>query len=173
MSFEDREELVAAVQETYALMGRALQVLVDPRLIAISVRQDVMNQIVVAPIFPYVTDEQMLALLRPAYSDVVQNVLQISTTLQGDNGAVYDTRLADVGLTGSGRAVKVGGFRRALNKVLPGILGFQRLKKAFEWGNIILGSLRMVPGLGILVDPIKELKESIEAQGDDDQAAPA
>ena len=69
--------------------------------------------------------------------------------------------------------MKVGGFRRALNKVLPGILGFQRLKKAFEWGNIILGSLRMVPGLGILVDPIKELKESIEAQGDDDQAAPA
>lgn len=171
MSFEDREELVAAVQETYALMGRALNVPVDPRLIAISVRQDVMNEISAAPIFPpYVTDQQMLSLLHAAYSDVVQTVLQISTILRGDNGAVYDTRLADVGLTGSGRAVKVGGFRRALNRVLSGIPGFQRMKKVFEWGNIILGSLTMVPGLGILVDPIKELKESIEAQGDDDRA---
>jgi hypothetical protein len=76
-------------------------------------------------------------------------------------------------LTGSGRAVKIGGFRRALDSVLSGLPGFRRLKKAFEWGNIVLGSLRMVPGLGILVDPIKELKESIEAQGDDDQVPQA
>jgi hypothetical protein len=44
------------------------------------------------------------------------------------------------------------------------------LKKTFEWGNIILGSLGGVPGVGVVADPIRELKESIEAQGDDDQA---
>jgi hypothetical protein len=104
-----------------------------------------------------------------AYFDLLQAVLQISVTLRGDNGAIYDSQLADVGLTGNGREAKVGGFRRALNRLLSGVPGIRRLKKAFEWGNIILGSLGTIPGLGILVDPIKELKESIEAQADDDQ----
>jgi hypothetical protein len=46
---------------------------------------------------------------------------------------------------------------------------FRWVKKAFEWGNIILGSLGAVPVVGLVADPIRELKESIEAQGDDDQ----
>jgi hypothetical protein len=61
MSFEDREELVATVQETYALMGRALNITLDANLIAISVRQDVMGQIAQAPPYPYVIDQDMLS----------------------------------------------------------------------------------------------------------------
>jgi hypothetical protein len=170
MSYQEREDLVATVQETYALMGRALNLPLDPGLMAVSIRQDVMSQIAQAIIYPYVTDQAMLLLLQDAYSDLLPTVSQIDTTLRGDNGAVYDNQLANVGLTGSGHAAKVGGFRRALGRVFSGVPGFQRVKKAFEWGNIILGSLRMVPVIGTLVEPIKELKESIEAQGDDDQA---
>jgi hypothetical protein len=46
--------------------------------------------------------------------------------------------------------------------------GVRRVKKVFQWGNIILGSLGGVPVVGGVSDPIRELKEAIEARGDDD-----
>jgi hypothetical protein len=96
-------------------------------------------------------------------------VLRVHDELLGPEGDQYDTNLGSVALTGPGRAVKVGGFRRALTRVLQNLRGPRSVKKAFEWGNIILGSLGSVPVVGIAADPIRELKESMEAQGDDDQ----
>jgi hypothetical protein len=171
MTLEDRKAIVATVEETYALMGRALSTEVPSRLMPNAIRPDVMSQIFVASVDPYVTDEEMLPLLRLAYFDLVESVLRIREELVGPNGNSYETKLQDVGLTASGRELKVGGFRRALGRVLQGVPGFRWVKKAFEWGNIILGSLGNVPVVGTFVDPIRELKESIEAQGEDDQAA--
>jgi hypothetical protein len=170
MSLEDRQELIATVQEAYALMGLTLNV-APPDAIAgpIVVRPDVIGQIRQVYIDSYVTDQQMLLLLQQAYFDLLQNVLQLSTTLLGPNGQGYDNGIASVGLTGSGRAVKIRGFRQALNEGLSGAPGFRWIKKTFKWANIILGSLSAVPGIGIIAEPIQELKESIEAQGDDDQ----
>jgi hypothetical protein len=37
-----------------------------------------------------------------------------------------------------------------------------------KWTNIILGSLSAVPGVGILAEPLQELKDSVETQLDDD-----
>jgi hypothetical protein len=95
-------------------------------------------------------------------------VLQIQGLLLGPDGESFDGALAQVHLTDSGRVVKVRGWRRALQRVLTGIPG---VKKALQWGNIILGSLGSVPVVGTAADAIKELKEAVEAQGDDDQSS--
>lgn len=168
VSLEDRIAIVATVEETYALMGRALSTDIPGSVIDVAVRPEVMLQIQQAALDPYVTDEEMLQLSRAAYFDLVENVLRLHDELLGPTGERYEGSLRQVGLTGSGIAVKVGGFRRALR--MGNLPGFRWVKKAFEWGNIVLGSLGAVPGVGLVSDPIKELKESIEAQGDDDQS---
>jgi hypothetical protein len=170
VSFDDREAIVATVEETYALMGRAISVERFPFDLGLTVNPEVVERIMAIPLDPYVSDEEMLALLREAYFDLVENVIRIHQELLGEEGARYDDALEAVALTGSGRAVKVHGFRRAIGKVLGRVPGVRFVKKAFQWGNIILGSLGGVPVVGVLADPIRELKESIEAQGDDDQA---
>jgi hypothetical protein len=171
MSFEDREAIVATVEETYALMGRALSTDIPSGLMETAVRPEVMQEILRAQTDPYITDQEMLQLLRTAYFDLVETVLRLHEELLGENSERYDDSLTSVALTGSGREVKVEGFRRALRRVQRSVPGLRWVKKAFEWGNIILGSLGGVPVVGVIVDPIRELKESIEAQGEDDQSA--
>jgi hypothetical protein len=174
MSRDDREAIVATVEETYALMGRALNTGVPTDLMPTAIRPDVMLRISEADIDPYVTDQEMLELLRAAYFDLVEALLRIhEELLLRPDSERYDPDLANVALTGNGRAVKVGGFRRALGQALENVPGLRWVKKAFEWGNIILGSLGAVPVVGVLADPIRELKESIEAQGEDDQTSPS
>jgi hypothetical protein len=168
MSIEDREAIVATVEETYALMGRAVGVDLPGEVAGNAVRREVMEQIAIAEVEPYVTDQEMLELMRAAYFDLVTAVLFIHEELLGADGEHYDPYLENVALTGSGRAVKVQGFRRSLRKIVSGVPGLRWIKKGFQWGNIILGSLGSVPVVGIVADPIRELKESIEAQGDDD-----
>ncbi|MHB1389820.1 MAG: hypothetical protein ACYCXF_01100 [Thermoleophilia bacterium] len=169
MSYEDRKAIVATVEETYALMGRALSTDVPGELMETAVRGDVIRQISEASVDPYVTDQEMLDLLRRAYFDLVDTVLRLREELLGVNGEGYDASFAAVGLTGSGREVKVRGWRRNLGRFLN-MPSLRWIKKAFEWGNIILGSAGGVPVVGVMVDSVKELKESIEAQGEDDQS---
>lgn len=168
MSYEEREAIVSAVQETYALTGRALATDVPGTLLERAVRPNIMQQLMAVQIDPLVSDRQMLELLRTAYFDLIDTVIQIQEELLGSSGEAYDGPLSSVHLTGSGGRVKIAGFRGALSRVFGGPL--QAMKKAFEWGNIILGSLGAVPVVGVLADPIRELKESVEAQGDDDQS---
>jgi hypothetical protein len=170
MALQDREAIVATVEETYALMGRAVATDIPSEVIERSVRPEIMQQITSAGENPYVTDEEMLGLLREAYFGLVENVLRIHEELLNEQGERYDPYLENVGLTGSGCAVKVRGFRRAIER-LRDAPGIRWVRKAFEWGNIVLGSLGGVPVVGVVSDPIRELKEAIEAQGDDDQAA--
>jgi hypothetical protein len=170
MSYQDREEIVSVVQETYALVGRALSTQIPGDVAQSAVRPEIMQALRDASIDPYVTDPEMLELLRTAYFDLVDTVLRIQAELLGENGESYEVPLAEVQLTGSGRVVKVNGFRRALNRLLGGGGGTRGVKKAFQWGNIILGSLGAVPVVGAFADGVSELKESVEAQGDDDQS---
>ena len=172
MALEDRLEVVSVVEETYALTGRVLSTDV-PGAIDPGIRPEIMQQIRSAQIDPLVTDAEMLSLLRSAYFDLVETVVRLRSELLGPNGESYDTALEQVHLTGSGRAMKVRGWRRALNSVLGGGPGDRPkwIKKALKWANIILGSLGGVPVIGTLADPIQELKESVEAQADDDQSS--
>jgi hypothetical protein len=170
MAYEDREELVATVEETYALMGRALSTDIPYAVVENAVRRDVLEQLMSAEIDPYVTDAEMLELMRIAYFELVDNVLRLHEQLLSPSGEEYDSELERRGLTGSGRVLKVRGFRNRLGRVLDHVPGSRWIKGAFKWGNIILGSLGGVPGVGVVADPIRELKESIEAQGDEDEA---
>jgi hypothetical protein len=145
MSYEDRRAIVSAVQETYGLTGRALGTEVPSDVIGTAVRPEIMQQLQAASIEPYVTDGEMLDLLREAYFDLVDQVLLIQRQLLGESGESFDGPLAQVHLTGSGQVVKVRGWRRALQRVITGIPG---VKKALQWGNIILGSLGSVPVVG-------------------------
>ena len=77
MSRDDREAIVATVEETYALMGRALNTGVPTDLMPTAIRPDVMLRISEADIDPYVTDQEMLELLRAAYFDLVEALLRI------------------------------------------------------------------------------------------------
>jgi hypothetical protein len=169
MSLDDREAIVATVEETYALMGRALSTDIPSDVMRAAVRPEVMQQISTARVDPYVTDEEMLRLLRTAYFDLVEIVLRLHEELLREDSERYDADLENVALTGNGLAVKVAGFRRALGNVVSNVPGLRWVTKAFEWGNIIVGSLGGVPVVGVIADPIRELKESIEAQGEDDQ----
>lgn len=170
MALEDRFEIVSVVEETYGLVGRVLSTDV-PGALYPGIRPDIMERIRSAEIDPLVTDAEMLSLLRTAYFELVQTVVLLRDQLLGTAGETYDTSLQQVQLTGSGRSMKVRGWRRALDRVLSGPAGDRPrwIKKALEWANIILGSLGGVPVIGPLADPIKELKESVEAQADDDQ----
>lgn len=166
MALEDREEIVATIQETYVLMGRAIQAEIPGEVLERALRQDAVRELLDVPI-EYVTDEELLGLFRETYYELVGNLFVIQDAMLDERGEKYDYDLERVGLTGSGRALKVNGFRRAFDRVRA-FAGRRWVKKAFEWGNIILGSLGPVPVVGIAVEPIKELKESIEAQGDED-----
>jgi hypothetical protein len=167
MALEDREAIVAAIQETYILMGRAIRVKAPDPIRERAMRPEVVESLLDVPV-EYVTDEELLGLFQEAYFALVENVIQVQDELLGERGEDLDHDLRKVGLTGAGRALKVGGFRRALDRIRQFAPG-RWVKKAFEWGNIILGSLGPVPIVGIAVEPIKELKEAIEAQGEEDQ----
>ena len=170
MALEDRVEIMSVVEEAYGLVGRVLSTDIPGALFP-GMRPDIMGRIGSAEIDPLVTDSEMLPLLRVTYSELVQTVLLLRDQFLGATGENYDFSLQQVQLTGNGRSMKVRGWRRALDHVLGGPPGERPrwIKKALEWANIILGSLGSVPGIGLIADPIKELKESVEAQADDDQ----
>ena len=150
-------------------MGRGLSTNIPDAIRESAIRPEVLQAISAAKVDPYVTDEEMLSLLQRAYFDLVEAVIRLQESLLGEFGGEHDAAIEAVGLSGSGREVKIGGFRRALARVLRRMPGRRGVKKVFDWGNIILGSLGAVPGVGLVADPIRELKESIEVQGDDEQ----
>lgn len=166
MALEDREEIVATIQETYVLIGRAIQAEVPGMVVERALRQEAVEELLNARV-EYVTDEELLGLSQEVYYELLENLLEVEDLLLGKRGEEFDQDLRRVGLTGSGRALKVNGFRRALRRARD-FVSRRWVKKAFEWGNIILGSLGPVPVVGIAAEPIKELKEAVEAQGDED-----
>lgn len=166
MAFQDREEIVATIQETYVLMGRAIQAEIPEAIVERAVRRDVVLDLLEVQI-EYLTDEEILGMFQEVYFELVENVLEVQRLLLEESGEEFDDSLRRVGLTGAGRTLKVNRFRRAVDGV-RNFMSRQWVKKAFRWGNIILGSLGPVPVVGIAVEPIKELKESIEAQGEEE-----
>jgi hypothetical protein len=80
-----------------------------------------------------------------------------------------DTWLDERGLSGSGLRLKEGGQRASIAQFREARDRFGRKKwfrSVLKWTDIVLGSLASIPGLGIAVEPLKEWKESVEAQVD-------
>jgi hypothetical protein len=87
MSFEEGQQIVASVEETYALMGVSLGTTVDSNLIYSGVRPEVLQQLANASIDPYIINPEMRELLLVAYNDLVETsstsgarTLQATTT---------------------------------------------------------------------------------------------
>jgi hypothetical protein len=116
MALEDREEIVATIQETYVLMGRAIQAEIPGEVVERALRQDAVRELLDTPI-EYVTDEELLGLFQETYYELIGNLFVIQDALLDERGEKYDYDLERVGLTGSGRALKVNGFRRAFDRV--------------------------------------------------------
>jgi hypothetical protein len=173
MAFEDRQQIVATVQETYAVMGRAIGTNVPEAVLRDPVRPDIMRQLSDLQIDWRVADEQMRNLLINAYEELAQNVLQLRYELlrPEDVGPRYDYDLGQVGLTRNGWRVKWHGFSTGIDNLLRH-RSRPAAKRVFRWANVILGSLSGVPGAGVVVEPLRELKESIEASGEDAEAPP-
>lgn len=133
-----------------------------------ALRPEAVGRLAEVPLDPYVTDTEMLELMRVAYFDLVERVLLLHEELLGESGERYDPELDAAALTSTGLAVKVHGFRGALGRLFGLGQGHRWVRKAFQWADVILGSLGAVPALGVIPDAIKELKESVETQADDD-----
>jgi hypothetical protein len=105
--------------EAYAFTGRVLSTDV-PSVLYPGIRPEIMQRIRGAEIDRLVTDAEMLSLLRTAHFDLVETVVRLRREFLGPTGESYDTALQQVHLTGSGRSVKVRGWRRALDFCLGG-----------------------------------------------------
>lgn len=173
MTLDDRQEIVVTVQAIYALMGRVIGTHVPEAVLQRSVQPDAVQEFVDLEIDWRVTDERMRELLTVAYAELEQNVLQLQDELlqSGEVGERYDSELGRVGLTGSGWQAKWYGFSTAVASLL-GRRSTPGIKKVFRWANVILGSLSGVPGVGVVVEPLRELKEAIEADGEGDESPP-
>jgi hypothetical protein len=168
---EDREAIVATIQETYVLMGRAIRTGIPPdrldEFLERAVRRDVIEELLETPL-DYITDEEFLELFQGVYFELVQNVFDIQDAFLGEIGPELDDALERVGLTGAGRELKVGLFRRALDRFRQ-FRSRRWVKSAFKFANIVLGSLGPVPFVGIAAEPIQELKDAIEAKREEDE----
>jgi len=70
-------------------------------------------------------------------------------------------------MTGTGLALKQAGFDGAVEEYIASLTWLQRrkwFKGVLRWLDVVLGSLSSIPVLGAVLDPIKEWKESVEAQ---------
>ncbi len=163
MALEDRVSLVSVTQELYVLLGKILHA--GTREGTGYVRQEVVHQLLAIDLAITFEDTETQNLLATLYRELEPSVRLVEERLLAESGEAYDPALAEAGLTETGRAAKVSGFRRALDRLL-GATASDRprwVRSVLTWGDVSLGSLGGVPGIKNVVEPLKELKQSVEA----------
>ena len=164
MAIEDRRDVVSIVEETHALIGNSLATGVPPFLV---IRLELLDPLQRLLEQPLVDDPTMVAMMRASYFQLINNVGATQELLLGPQGDALDGQLAAAGLTGQLLALKTAGFRRELGGVLEQTERPRRkrwFRRAAKWADIVLGSLSSVPIVGPVVEPLKEFKESVETQ---------
>lgn len=102
--------------------------------------------------------------MRPLFTAAWAEVEPLIPNVQTQVKLLSDDRLTQLGLSGAQLRLKLQGFRLADTALTSGGWRSRLVKKVLDWINILLGSiLAGVPG----AEPLKELKESIEAEIDD------
>lgn len=99
-----------------------------------------------------VLQEDFIEAIRP----LAERVGTVTTELRSTQ---HDPALERNGLSGAELRVKKRGYRRSLRRFIR-LPSRRTVMRALEWANIFLGSLANVI---TLAEPIKELKEAIEA----------
>lgn len=166
MTIEDRRDVVSIVEETHGLIGNSLATDVPSFLVIRFELLDPLQQLLEQPL---VDDPEMVAMMRASYFELITNVRATQELLLGPQGEALDAQLASAGLAGQLLALKTTGFRRELSGVLEQTERPRRkrwFRRAAKWANIVLGSLASVPIVGPVVEPLKEFKESVETQVD-------
>ncbi len=164
MALDDRRDVVPIVEETHALIGNSLATDVPRFLVIRTELLDPLQQLLEQPL---VDDPDMLAMMRRSYFELITNIEATQELLLGPQGEALDAPLAAAGLAGQRLALKTAGFRRELGGVLEQTERPRRkrwFRRAAKWANIVLGSLASVPIVGPVVEPLKEFKESVETQ---------
>lgn len=164
MPLDDRRNVVSVVEETHALIGNSLATAVPPFVV---IRRELIDPLQRLLEQPLIDDAEMVALMRGSYFELINNVRAAQRLLLGPQGDTLDAQLAAAGLTGQLLAVKIMGFRRELSGVLEQTERPRRkrwFRRAAKWADIVLGSLSSVPVIGPIVEPLKEFKESVETQ---------
>lgn len=94
---------------------------------------------------------------KEAWSEVRQDLPQLRSGIAG----LTDAQTRTLGLSGKQLALKLKGFELAEAALRPSGWAEGPVKKVLKWINILLGSiLAGLPG----AEPLKELKESLEAE---------
>lgn len=156
--------VVSVVEETHALIGNSLATDVPPFLV---IRRELVEPLQRLLEQPLIDDFEMVALMRASYFQLIDNVSTTQELLLGPQGETLDAQLAAAGLTGQLLAQKITGFRRELVGVLEQTERPRRkrwFRRVAKWADIVLGSLSSVPIVGPVVEPLKEFKESVETQ---------
>src|SRR6266700_5207258 len=163
MAIEDRRD-VSIVEERHGLIGNSLATDVPPFLVNRFELLDPLQRLLEPPL---VDDADMLAMMRGSYFALINNVRTTQELLLGPTGEALDEQLAAAGLSRQLLALKTAGFRRELSGVLEQTEHPRRKRwfhRAAKWANIVLGSLASVPIIGPVVEPLREFKESVETQ---------
>lgn len=118
---------------------------------------------------PLVQDLEMRRLLQAALPDLATPHTEFLRRMLVTDDPALDRQLFERGLTSTGLDLKEGGQRRAVEEYSVAGTWLRRRKwfrSMLTWTDIVLGSLASIPGLGVAIDPLKEWKESVEAQLD-------
>lgn len=116
---------------------------------------------------PLIENTELLSYFRAAWEELATPHRLLILRLLGAESESMDLELATRGLTDAGLDLKVAGFLEAEREYLNATRWLQRRKWCrgmLRWANVVLGSLGSVPIIGVAVDPLREWKESIEAQ---------
>lgn len=186
MTYEERVRLVHLVDTALALcvfeIGESPQLSFDPYRIGVldGEAAELVFEVRETDAYlfervadPLIADYEMRELLLAALPELGPAHRQFLRTMLEREASELDEELERRGLSGAGLNLKEGGQRQSLSR-------FARARRwarnkwfggALKWTDIVLGSLSSIPGLGLVVDPLKEWKESVEAQLDAERGA--
>jgi hypothetical protein len=118
---------------------------------------------------PLIDNSDLLPLFRAAWDPLVLVHARLLYLLLGPESDALDEGLGVRGLSSTGLDLKSAGFNAALDEYLEATTWLQRRKwfrGLLRWADVVIGSLSSIPVVGGVLEPIKEWKESIEAQLD-------
>ncbi|MGE0818204.1 MAG: hypothetical protein AB7O74_06020 [Candidatus Nanopelagicales bacterium] len=126
------------------------------------------------PHTPILEDRDLLPYFQSAWQELRSPHDRLLRLMLTGENLELDQALTDAGLTDASLALKEAGLERALDEYESARTWLSRrrwFRGALRWADVILGSLASIPAIGAVVEPIKEWKESVEVQVDNEASS--